>query len=147
MWVDNETEKDFLNFSCTADTVAKLIIEAKNEPVSIGVSGQWGVGKSSMIRLIRKSLNQIENNQFVFVEFNAWLYQGYDDARAALMEVIANKLTEEAESRQKGIDKAKEFLKRVNWFRVIKAGAGIAAPLLLGLPPTGIISEILSISN
>ncbi len=147
MWVDNETEKDFLNFSCTADTVAKLIIEAKNEPVSIGVSGQWGVGKSSMIRLIRKSLNQIENNQFVFVEFNAWLYQGYDDARAALMEVIANKLTEEAESRQKGIDKAKEFLKRVNWFRVIKAGAGIAAPLLLGLPPTGIISEILSISK
>ena len=147
MWVDNETDKDFLNFSCTADIVAKLIIDAKNEPVSIGVSGQWGVGKSSMIKLIRKSLIQAEDSQFVFVEFNAWLYQGYDDARAALMEVIANKLTEEAESRQKGIDKAKEFLKRVNWLRVIKTGVGIAAPLVLGLPPTGIISEILSISK
>jgi predicted KAP-like P-loop ATPase len=147
MWTDNETDNDFLNFSCTADTIAKLIIEAKNKPVSIGVSGQWGVGKSSMIKLIKKSLNQVENNQFVFVEFNAWLYQGYDDARAALMEVIANKLTAEAESRQKGIDKAKEFLKRVNWLRVIKTGVGIAAPLALGLPPTGIISEILSISK
>ncbi|KOH46710.1 KAP family P-loop NTPase fold protein [Sunxiuqinia dokdonensis] len=147
MWTDNETDKDFLNFACTADTVAKLIIEAKNEPVSIGVSGQWGVGKSSMIKLIRKSLNPEKNKQFVFVEFNAWLYQGYDDARAALMEVIANKLTDEAEKRNQGIEKAKDFLKRVNWLRVLKAGVGIATPLAFGLPPLGIISEILSISK
>jgi predicted KAP-like P-loop ATPase len=147
MWTDNETDKDFLNFACTADTVAKLIIEAKNEPVSIGVSGQWGVGKSSMIKLIRKSLNPEKNKQFVFVEFNAWLYQGYDDARAALMEVIANKLTDEAEKRNQGIEKAKDFLKRVNWLRVLKAGVGIATPLAFGLPPVGIISEILSISK
>lgn len=100
-----------------------------------------------MIKLIKKSLSSEDNQQFVFVEFNAWLYQGYDDARAALMEVIANKLTEEAESRNKGIEKAKDFLKRVNWLRVLKAGIGIAAPLALGLPPTGIISEILSISQ
>jgi predicted KAP-like P-loop ATPase len=32
-----------------------------------------------------------------FVEFNAWLYQGYDDARSALMEVIGTKLLEYAE--------------------------------------------------
>lgn len=147
MWTDNETDIDFLNFSCTADTVAKLIIEAKNEPVSIGVSGRWGVGKSSMIKLIKKSLSEKKEDFFVYVEFNAWLYQGYDDARAALMEVIANKLTEEAELRNKGIDKAKDFLKRVNWLRVLKTGIGIAAPLALGLPPTGIISEILSISQ
>lgn len=34
---------------------------------------------------------------FVFVEFNAWLYQGYDDARAALMDVIASRLESEAQ--------------------------------------------------
>jgi len=147
MWTDNETDKDFLNFSCTADTVAQLIIQANNEPVSIGVSGQWGVGKSSMIKLIKKSLNNSNSNSFVFVEFNAWLYQGYDDARAALMEVIASTLTEEANSRQKGIEKAKEFLKRVNWLRIIKTGVNIAAPLAFGLPPTGLISEVMSIAQ
>ena len=57
MWTDNETDKDFLNFACTADTVAELIIQAQNHPVTIGVSGQWGVGKSSMIKLIKKSLD------------------------------------------------------------------------------------------
>lgn len=147
MWTDNETDKDFLNFACTADTVAELIIQAHNHPVTIGVSGQWGVGKSSMIKLIKKSLDSKDGDSFVFVEFNAWLYQGYDDARAALMEVIANTLTEEANSRQKGIDKAKEFLKRVNWLRVVKTGVSLAAPLVFGLPPTGLISEVMSIAK
>ena len=45
-----------------------------------------------MIKLIRHGLENRPEGQagnFVFVEFNAWLYQGYDDARAALLEVIA----------------------------------------------------------
>lgn len=147
MWTDNETDKDFLNFSCTADTVAELIIQAKNEPVSIGVSGQWGVGKSSMIKLIKKSLNNKGGaERFVFVEFNAWLYQGYDDARAALMDVIADALNREAEKRQTGVEKATEFLKRVNWLRVAKTAATTAASFALGIPPTGLLNEAFNIA-
>src|SRR5882672_12575324 len=134
MWTDNETELDFLNFTGVADTVAEIIVQAQGDPISIGVSGAWGVGKPSMIRLIRRSLDRRENNDFVFVEFNAWLYQGYDDARAALMEVIATTLTTEAEKRKKGVEKAKEFLQRINWFRVAKLVAGSAVSLSLGMP-------------
>jgi predicted KAP-like P-loop ATPase len=63
------------------------------------------------------------------VEFNAWLYQGYDDARAALMDVIASKLSEEAEKRKTGIEKTKDFLRRVNWLRTAKLTAGSAIAL------------------
>jgi len=90
MWVDNETETDFLNFSGVADTVAEIVYQADGRPISIGVSGAWGAGKSSMIKLIQASLRDPPQSDekpakdFVFVEFNAWLYQGYDDARAAL---------------------------------------------------------------
>jgi predicted KAP-like P-loop ATPase len=70
-----------------------------------------------------------ENSEFIFVEFNAWLYQGYDDARAALMEVIASTLATEAEKRKKGVEKAKEFLERINWFRLAKLVAGSAVSL------------------
>lgn len=38
MWTDNETDKDFLNFGGTADTVAEIIVSAQGAPVSIGVS-------------------------------------------------------------------------------------------------------------
>src|SRR6266581_1323702 len=120
MWPDNETDRDFLNFTGVAETVAEIVVQAQGRPISIGVAGAWGVGKSSMIKLIRRSLAQRAKNDkrdFIFVEFNAWLYQGYDDARAALMEVVASTLAEEAEKRKKGIEKATEFLKRISWFR------------------------------
>ena len=145
MWTDNETDLDFLNFSGVAGTVAEIVIQAEGRPVSIGVSGAWGVGKSSMIRLIRKGLVEREKNgagPFVFVEFNAWLYQGYDDARAALMEVIANALEEEAKKREKGLDKAKDLLQRINWLRVAKVtGALVAAAA--GVPPLALAGDAL----
>jgi predicted KAP-like P-loop ATPase len=145
MWPDNETDSDFLNFTGVADTVAEIIVQAQGRPISIGVSGAWGVGKSSMIKLIRTSLNQRAekgDRDFIFVEFNAWLYQGYDDARAALMEVIASTLAEEAQKRKKGIEKAQEFLDRINWFRVAKLVTGSAVALSLGMPAVGLLGEL-----
>src|SRR5580704_3384694 len=150
MWPDNETDRDFLNFAGVADTVAEIIVQAKGRPISIGVSGAWGVGKSSMIKLVRQSLErrserekkEKEDSNFIFVEFNAWLYQGYDDARAALMDVIGEKLTEEAEHRKKGIEKAKEFAERIRWFRLMKLVAGSAVALHAGLPPVGLLGEL-----
>jgi len=146
MWPDNETERDFLNFSGVADTIAEIIVQARGRPISVGVSGAWGIGKSSMIRLTRASLAKRERKggerEFIFVEFNAWLYQGYDDARAALMDVIATKLEEEAVARQTGTEKAKSLLKRVNWLRAAKLVGGSALAISMGLPPTGLIGEI-----
>lgn len=145
MWPDNETDRDFLNFTGVAETVAEIVVQAQGRPISIGVSGAWGVGKSSMIKLIRGSLKKRAeqgDRDFIFVEFNAWLYQGYDDARAALMEVIASTLAAEAEERKKGIDKAKEFAERINWFRLVKLAGGTAIALSMGMPPVGFLGEL-----
>jgi predicted KAP-like P-loop ATPase len=146
MWPDNETERDFLNFSGVADTVAEIIVQARGRPISIGVSGAWGIGKSSMIKLTQASLaarsRKEGEREFVFVEFNAWLYQGYDDARAALMDVIATRLEKEAKAREKAIDKAKALVKRVNWLRAAKLVAGSTIAMSLGLPPTGLIGDL-----
>lgn len=146
MWPDNETARDFLNFSGVADTVAEIIVQARGRPISIGVSGAWGIGKSSMIKLTQASLAKRsrgeEDRDFIFVEFNAWLYQGYDDARAALMDVIATKLQAEAEKRETAIDKVAGIVKRVKWLRAAKLAAGSAAALAFGLPPMGLLGEV-----
>lgn len=150
MWTDHETEQDFLNFVGVARTVAEIIEQAQSRPISIGVSGAWGVGKSSMIKLIQRELAERsggENNKFIFVEFNAWLYQGYDDARAALIEVVASALLEEAQKRKNGVDKTMDLMKRVNWFRAAKLVAGSAAAFALGLPPVGLIGEAISLGK
>lgn len=142
MWSDNQTDKDFLNFKCVADTAAELIVKANGQPLSMGVSGGWGVGKSSMLSLISNALRSRDGSPYIFVEFNAWLYQGYDDARAALMDVIARKLIEHAEQSKTGLDKAKGFLSRVNWLRMAGMAAGAAASLAVGIPPVGLIGTV-----
>lgn len=156
MWTDHETEQDFLNFGGVARTVAEIIVQAQARPISIGVSGAWGVGKSSMIKLIRSELalrpsgydGQSEKpSKFIFVEFNAWLYQGYDDARAALIEVIASTLAKEAQERKTGIEQARDLLERVNWFRAVKLTASSAASFALGLPPVGLLGELFGLGK
>jgi len=146
MWSDNETERDFLNFGTVAATVSQIIGSANGEPISIGISGSWGVGKSSMIKLIQSQLNtepaKEGEKKYLFVEFNAWLYQGYDDARASLMEVIARTLAEEAEKQETAVDKIKDLLSRINWLRVSKLSVGSAAALAVGLPPIGLIGSV-----
>ena len=151
MWPDNETDRDYLNFASVSDTVTEIITQADRRPISIGVSGAWGTGKSSMIRLIQSSLSDPNrcpaDTNFLFVEFNAWLYQGYDDARAALMEVIANKLQAIAEEQDKPADKAKALLARVNWLRAAKLIAGSTVAMSLGLPPTGLLGQLWGIGR
>jgi predicted KAP-like P-loop ATPase len=156
MWLDAETSVDFVNFGSVAESVAELIEQAGGKPLSIGVSGPWGVGKSSLIKQTHAALERRDPGEngsaanpprYVFVEFNAWLYQGYDDARAALMEAIAAKLAEVAAERKTGVEKTQEFLRRIDWFRVAGLTAGSAVSLSLGLPPVGLLGQWFSLFN
>jgi len=104
VWNDIETTNDLLNFGIVADTAAQLICDSGNEPLSIGISGSWGSGKSSLVKMIGKSLKDDEEN-YLFLEFNAWLYQGFDDVKMALLQSVSDLLFEGAEKQKKLIDK------------------------------------------
>ena len=139
MWNDIETTKDTLNFSVVAETAAELIIESDGQPISIGVSGNWGVGKSSMVKMIgeaikNKSKENTTDKKYIFLEFNAWLYQGYDDARTALLQAVTDKLLKEAKEHEGILEKVKSFAKRINWLQMAK----IAVPMSVGLLPGGV---------
>ena len=69
---------------------------------------------------------------------------GYDDARAALLEVIARKLAEEARRRKGGVEKARELLGRVNWLRAAQITSSFI-PMAVGLPPFGLAAEGLAV--
>ena len=56
MWHDNETTVDYLNFGVVADACASLLRQSRGEPISIGVSGGWGAGKSSLVKMIAAAL-------------------------------------------------------------------------------------------
>lgn len=147
MWSDTETTKDLLNFKVVADSIANIIINSNNEPMSIGISGSWGVGKSSLVKMIGESIrNNDKNNEYIFIEFNAWLYQGYDDAKNALLQTVADNIIEISEKKQTCIDKTKKFIKRINWLQGIKFFALPVAELFFGgiSGPIGIFIEKLN---
>jgi predicted KAP-like P-loop ATPase len=137
MWNDVETTQDLLNFKVVADTAAQMIKDGNGQPVSIGVSGSWGVGKSSLVKMIGESLKSLDGGKnYIFIDFNAWLYQGYDDARMALLQKVADKIMEEAEARETFVEKAKEFVKRIRWLR----GAKFMVPVATGIITGGAIA-------
>ena len=142
MWSDKETARDFLNFRAVAATAAEMIVQADGQALSLGLSGGWGAGKSSMVKLLRDELDGREDRDFAFVEFNAWLYQGYDDARSALMEVIATKLLEYAEENEKPTTRILEFLGRVRWARAAGLAAGVAGSVAVGMPLPGVFGGL-----
>lgn len=39
MWPDNDTDRDFVNFTSVVETVAEIVVQAAGRPISIGVSG------------------------------------------------------------------------------------------------------------
>ncbi len=141
MWSDNETLRDLVNFSHVAEIAAERIVGAKGEPISLGISGDWGVGKSSMMKLLRTSLEAREDVDIRFVEFNAWLYQSYDDARAALMETITATVVEQAVEKKDTLsatarNRAASLFSRVKKLRLL----GIAGSALFDYVTQGQIT-------
>lgn len=116
MWADIETDVDFLNYSEVAEMVAEMIGDDTLLPLSLGIFGGWGIGKSSTLNLVESLLKE-QTDQYLVVRFDAWFYQGFDDARAALMSVIAKALAEAAPEGLK--KKAGGLIKRVNKVRLL----------------------------
>lgn len=63
MWSDNETTQDLLGFQVHADLLKKIVLIDDMLPISIGVFGNWGAGKSSLMLLLQRSLQEWEKFQ------------------------------------------------------------------------------------
>lgn len=137
MWADTDTDIDYLNYSEVAELVAEMVGNKRLLPLSLGIFGTWGTGKSTVLRLVKRELHGAPD-EYLFIDFDAWLYQGFDDARGALMSVIAKALVDEAPEGLKA--KAKSFLGRVNKLRALgllaEGGAAMA-----GVPTFGLLRK------
>lgn len=137
MWSDSETNLDFLNYSEVSEMIAELISDQRLLPLSLGVFGSWGTGKSTILKLVELELSK-NPQEYLIVNFDAWLYQDFDDARAALMGAISFAIIENAPINLK--QKASELLARVDKIRILGLlleGGALAS----GSPAFGVISK------
>ncbi|MEZ7189268.1 P-loop NTPase fold protein [Pseudoalteromonas sp. DY56-GL22] len=143
MWSDKESKIDFLNFNEAAESIKDLITEKELMPISIGVFGDWGAGKSTILELTKASL-ETDEQEYIQVHFDAWTFQGYDDAKAALLETIASTLVKKAADDKNLSAKAIEFAGRIDKIRLMgllmDGGAALA-----GIPTMGGIQKIMGL--
>ncbi len=132
MWSDNETSQDLLGFKVHADLIRSVVTNPKLLPVTLGVFGDWGSGKTSIMKMLEYDLEP-ENyppgsperekyEKIAVLYFNGWLFEGYDDAKSALLSSILLQLGEHKRFGPSIREKVAGLLKSVNWMRVAKFG-------------------------
>lgn len=129
---DNETRVDLLNYEAIALTVIKLLQERPDKPITIGVHGDWGAGKSSVLEMIEAGFE--EEKKVLCIKFNGWRFQGFEDAKIALIEGIVTGLVEKRPALRKAAGALEETFKRIDWLKVAKKGGGLAWTAFTGIP-------------
>ncbi|WP_298820401.1 P-loop NTPase fold protein [uncultured Roseibium sp.] len=136
MWADSESKVDYLNYSEVSELVCDMVSDDTMLPISLGIYGTWGVGKSSILQLIGEQLEVDKRN--LVVSFDAWLYQDFEEAKSALMTVIAKSIYDAAPESLK--EKAAGFYRRVNKLKVLGMAADVGA-FLSGVPTLGMFTK------
>jgi predicted KAP-like P-loop ATPase len=119
VWADRETLVDLINVQHLVATITDIVANEKLLPTTIGVFGDWGSGKSSLVAMTRQELEK--SKDVLCITFDGSLFEGYEDAKAALMSTILEEIRDKqslsAEVRETVRVKANKLLKRVNLFR------------------------------
>jgi hypothetical protein len=137
MWSDNETPIDFLGFQHLVSAVTCVVRNEQLLPATIGVFGDWGSGKSSLLEMTKTELSK--DDGALVLSFNGWLFEGYEDAKSALMGTILDEIRDNRTLGPKAKEIAERLFTRVNWFRVLGTTAkyglafSLAGPVGLGI--------------
>ena len=121
MWKDSETEIDYLDFSYIVEIMKDTINDEKLLPSCIGLYGDWGSGKSSLMHMCKRQLEQ-QDDGTVCLLFNGWLYESYDDAKTAIIASILDGIKENRKLSDTALLILKGLYDSVDKFKAIKGG-------------------------
>ena len=139
---DNETKIDLISNEAIATTIITLLLKHPDRPVTIGVHGDWGAGKSSVLEMIDDKLNKQDG--ILCLKFNGWRFQGFEDAKIALLEGIVTGLLEKRPMLSKAVHKVKEVFHRIDWLKVAKHTGSLAFTAFTGIPTLAQIQTVVS---
>jgi predicted KAP-like P-loop ATPase len=137
---DNETKVDLLNNEAIATTIIKIIRDRPDQPVTVGVHGDWGAGKSSVLEMIEAGFEG--EAKVLCLKFNGWRFQGFEDAKIALIEGIVTGLIEKRPALTKAGEAVKDVFRRIDWLKVAKKAGGLALTAFTGIPTPDQIQAI-----
>lgn len=126
MWKDTETAEDLLGYRFHAKLLKDIVLDDNMLPTSIGIFGNWGYGKSSLMLLMQKEVDIEIAKQKVAgkewrvlqVRFNGWQYENYESTKYSLIQVLLDSVESYLSADKGFFEKMDELLRRINLLKV-----------------------------
>lgn len=129
---DNETIIDLIQYGPVAKSVVALLGKARGNPITIGVHGDWGAGKSSVLAMVQEGLK--DQPKTLCLRFNGWTFQGFDDAKLVMLEAIVTEIRAARPGVKKVGEHVEQLIKRIDWLKVAKHAGGLGLSMATGVP-------------
>ncbi len=120
MWKDSETIDDYLDFDYLKKSLISIVNDKNLSPSSIGVYGDWGSGKSSLMKMAQEDLGK--DKDVLCISFNGWLFEGYEDAKSALLGTILDSIKENRTLKGKCLGKLKKLYDSADKLKIASKG-------------------------
>lgn len=149
MWLDNASEVDILFYEPYANVIADISKNPSYKPLTIGVFGVWGAGKSTLLKLIEQKIDMDseKKGKTLCININAWTFEGYEDAKIALMEALLREIKEHKDIPSKVKDGVSKLLKKLDFFKLATKAASVGAPMIASVATGNPIPLLLSVSG
>ena len=88
LWSDEPTRDDLLLFDAVVGTVVDAVLDGTLDSLAIGISGAWGSGKTTILRLIENDLAARPlpaGQQVLVVPTGPWRYDPSVGAKETLI--------------------------------------------------------------
>ena len=144
LWSDEPASTDLLAFGAVAETAVEAVLDDTLDPIALGISGPWGSGKSTVLKLIRAELESRDpgeedgaspDQRILVVETEPWRYDPDVGAKGTLILEVLNALKTELEAGKGALKEVKGALtkltERVNWVKALKLAARTSITLQL----------------
>ncbi|TPD68356.1 KAP family P-loop NTPase fold protein [Flavobacterium microcysteis] len=132
----NNVKEDLFNFKHYAEKVQKLIqLNSDNpDPITIGIYGKWGEGKTSLLNLIENKIEHFEKNkdakEYLKYHFNPWRYSNEDEMLFEFFDGLAKMFYVEKKTILQKI--GNQITRYSKYLKAIKISTTIGIPRSLG---------------
>ena len=138
LWSDDPARVDFLAARAIAATVTDVVLDNALDPLSLGLSGPWGSGKTTVLELVEADLAQrsTSESKVVVVRTDPWRYDPAVGAKESIIADVLEALEAELERvtpkvKTEAKSALRRLAKRVDWSKAIQLAAksGLALQL------------------
>ena len=135
---NNSFNEDFLGIDTHAQALSNFIIRCST-PLTIGIQGEWGSGKTSLLNSIRYKLG---TDKYKIITINAWEHALLSKPEETLIKIV-NEIISDLTSELKSSDQLKKKVSN-NLEQIAKGALRIASASAAGAATSQVVDELLS---